>query len=224
MLTGVYGSPERPSLKRYFPVEGSENFHPKYTKKIGDSTYHIVPPFSFTNQDGETFTEKDVEDHIYVTDFFFTRCPGRCPKLTFQLKRVQEQFRGDTTLMILSHSVDPDYDQPDVLTRYAKNLGCDWESWNFLTGPEEDINSIAKEGYYITAIPGGGAERTDHSGKFVLVDKDRVIRGYYEGTDSVAVNKMMYDIKVLELEYVGHKRFKQFDYRPPKKKIELNAR
>jgi len=212
-LTGVYGKPESPHLDRFFEIGGDVTS--ASTKTVKDKEYHIIPPFSLLDQDGKTFTEGDLEGKIYVSDFFFTRCAGRCPKLTMQLKRVQREFRGDEELMIISHSVDPDYDRPEVLKRYAKNFGANWKNWRFLTGTEEQINHLGQKGYKVTAIPGGGAERTDHSGKMILVDKDRIIRGYYEGTDSISVNQMMYDIKTLKLEYMGGpKRFQQFEYKP----------
>jgi len=222
-LTGVYGKPKSPHLDRFFEI--TETFESPYTKQVGEKIYHQVPPFSFLNQDSVVFTQDDLADKIYVSDFFFTRCAGRCPKLTMQLRRVQNEFRGDNELMILSHSVDPEYDRPDILMRYAKNMGADWKNWQFLTGTNQEIDDLGKYGYFVTAIPGGGEDLNNHTGKIVLVDKDRVIRGYYEGTDSIAVNQMMYDIKTLKLEYMGGpKRFQQFEYKPKQKNTAIDLK
>jgi len=222
-LTGVYGNPESPKLDRFFEI--NDSFDSPYTKQVGEKAYHQVPPFALLNQDSIVFTQDSLKDKIYVSDFFFTRCAGRCPRLTLQLTRVQNEFRGDNELMILSHSVDPSYDRPDVLMRYAQNMGADWKNWQFLTGTEEEIKDLGQYGYYVTAIPGGGAELNDHTGKMVLVDKDRIIRGYYDGTDSTSVNKMMYDIKTLKLEYMGGpKRFQQFEYKPKQKNTAIDLK
>lgn len=222
-LTGYYGKPESPHLDRFFEI--SDSFQSDHTKQVGDKYYHQVPPFALLTQDSTIFTQDSLKDKIYVSDFFFTRCAGRCPKLTMQLRRVQNEFRGDNELMILSHSVDPSYDRPDILMRYAKNMGADWKNWQFLTGTEEEIKELGQYGYFVTAIPGGGAELNDHTGKMVLVDKDRIIRGYYDGTDTTSVNQMMYDIKTLKLEYMGGpRRFQQFEYRPKQKNTAIDLK
>ncbi len=213
-LIARYGNPGKPKLPRYFAIKG--DFNSATSVKFKDSLYHQVPAFSFVDQHGDTITEKTFEGEAYIADFFFTRCPTICPVLTRQLTRVMREFRTEPKLNIISHSIDPINDSIPVLKRYAERYNMDWPNWHFVTGDTAQIKYIAKKGYFVTAIPGDGAELTDHSGKFVLVDKQRVIRGYYDGTDSVSVNQLMYDIKVLLLEDMGYEKIQKFNYQPPK--------
>jgi len=215
-LIARYGKPGKPKLKRYFAI--NDDFSSSSVVKVGDTLYHQVPDFSFIDQNNEEITEKTLAGKIFITDFFFTRCPTICPVLTRQLVRVMNEFRTEPKLHILSHSIDPINDSVPVLKRFAERYEVNWPNWHFLTGDTATIKSIAKKGYFVTAIPGDGAEMTDHSGKFILVDKDRVIRGYYNGTDSAEVNKMMYDIKVLLLEDMKYESLPKFQYKPQSEK------
>lgn len=214
LLTAYYGNPSSPKLKRYFAAAGE--FQPAYTTTVGDSAYHIIPPFEFASSHGGTISNEDVKGNLYIADFFFTSCPGICPKKTRQLTRVVDFFKNETDLRILSHTVDPDRDSIPTLQRYAKRMNADWRNWHFLHGEEKDIQYISKNGYYVSAIA-PGVPKTDHTGKLILVDRKGIIRGFYEGTDSLEVNKLMFDIKVLKLEGMGPKRFKQIEYRAPEK-------
>ena len=178
-------------------------------KEITDTVYHTVPPFQFINQQGDTITEKWLNDKIYVADFFFSTCPTICPKMMTQLSKVNTENEKMQDFVIISHSVNPDHDSVPVLSEYAKLVHADAKKWALVTGKRKDIYDIAIDGYKLAAqedsrAPGGFL----HSEMFVLVDKSKRIRGYYDGTDSVVVNKLINDIKMLSAEY------KSREYKP----------
>ena len=164
---------------------------------------HEIPAFALLKQDGSELKSTDLEGKIYVADFFFTRCPGICPKMSTELTRVQEVFAGDTEVKIISFSVDPEYDRPDTLRSYAKKYNADLKQWTFVTGTKEAIYSLAQKGFFLSAM-----EDKDrpvefiHSDKMVLVDKKGWIRGYYNGTDKKDVNRLIDEIRVLKNMYV----------------------
>lgn len=171
-------------------------------KKKTDTIYHTIPPFTFLNQDGDTVTEKNLEDKIYVADFFFTTCPTICPKMMFQMERINVVNQKLNDFAIISHTVNPKHDSVAVLANYAKLVHADSKRWMLVTGNKKDIYDIAMDGYKLAVdedprAPGGFL----HSEMFVLVDKDKRIRGYYDGTDSAQVNKLMTDIKIVFTEY-----------------------
>jgi len=165
---------------------------------------HEVPDFSFKNQDGITIKREDFKGKIVVVDFFFSRCPGICPQMTNQLVRVQEKFKQDSLFQILSFTVDPEYDSSSVLKSYALKYGAIPEKWHFLTGRKDSIYSLAQKGFFITAME--DKERPldfIHSEKLVLVDREGRIRGYYNGTDSEEVDRLITEIQVLQYEYAN---------------------
>ncbi len=167
-----------------------------------DTLYHKIADFRFINQDSAVVTQKTFEDKIYVADFFFTTCPTICPVMKAQMLRVYDQFEDNETVMFLSHTIDPEYDTVGVLKNFSERLGVSGEKWHFVTGPKEDIYEIGQTSYMVTAMedrdaPGGFL----HSGAFILVDKDRHIRGLYDGTDEKEVNRLMNDIPRLLDEY-----------------------
>lgn len=187
-------------LKRYIPVP--ENVNQANSVKVNDTTWHTVPPFEFMGHTGKKITDELYKGKIYVTDFFFTHCPGICPMMSKQMARVQKEFRNDENLLFLSHTVDPERDDVATLAKYAEVYEVDSSRWSLVTGDKKDLYHQARKGYFVTAKEGdGGEEDFVHTEKFVLVDKQGVIRGYYDGTDSVAVNKLMSDVLVLMMEY-----------------------
>ncbi len=201
------GVPKRPKLPRFYAnVNGFES---DYTKTVKDTLWHIVPPFSFTDQNGKTFTEKNLEGNIYVADFVFTSCPGICPLMTQQMKRMQDRLEGKTNnLKFLTHTVDPDRDTPAVLKQYGEKYGANFDQWTFVTGTEEKLYDICRNGYRLGVGPGTeDTEEFDHSGRLVLLDRDRIVRGYYYGTDTNSVNQLMNDILVLQMEYPTKDKF-----------------
>jgi protein SCO1/2 len=168
-----------------------------------DTIYHSIPSFKFANQDGDTITEKNYEGKIYVADYFFTTCKSICPKMATELLRVQEKFAYTNGLVkILSHTVNPENDSIPVLKAYSQMVHADTKMWNFVTGDKKQLYDIAREGYLVNAMKGdGGADDFIHSELFVLVDKEKHIRGIYDGTNIKEVNNLLEDIKLLIVEY-----------------------
>lgn len=180
------------SSSRKLPILGEREFI------NGDSVYHTIPDFSFTNQDNQTITHKNYEGKIYVADFFFTTCPTICPIMKKQMLRVYEKFKENPKVGILSHSIDPRHDSVQVLKEYAARLGVKSKMWNFVTGEKAKIYEIGEKSYYVTA----GEDSTAaggiiHSGAFILVDTKRRVRGVYDGTKETDVTKLLKDMDVL---------------------------
>lgn len=167
-------------------------------KQITDTLYHQIPDFEFINQDSVKITQKDFAGKIYVADFFFTTCPTICPKMKTQMLRIFEKFKDNPKVGILSHSIDPRHDTPAVLKEFSKNLGIQNSMWQMVTGDKAKIYQIGQKSYMVSATddptePGGIV----HSGAFILVDKNRHIRGIYDGTEPEKVDKLMEDMEVL---------------------------
>jgi protein SCO1/2 len=139
---------------------------------------------------------------MYVADFFFTRCPGICPKMSTELTRVQEVFSKDEEIKILSFSVDPDYDQPDTLKKYSTKYSADLAQWTFVTGTKDSIYALAQKGFFLSAMEDAARPvEFIHSDKMVLVDRNGWIRGYYSGTDKKDVDRLIDEIRVLKNIY-----------------------
>lgn len=168
-------------------------------KTVTDTVYHKIAPFSFTNQQGKTITNASMEGKVYVADFFFTTCPTICPIMKTQMLRVYEKFKDEPRFQILSHTLDPVHDTPELLKEYAFKIGVeDDKTWHFLSGDQEKIFEIGQTSYLTTAMsdqnePGGIL----HSGAFVLIDQKGQIRGVYDGTKEDQVNRLMNDIPKL---------------------------
>jgi len=157
----------------------------------------INVPYTFTDQDGETISHTLFKGHIYVADFFFTSCPTICPLMKTQMSRVYDAFKDNSTVLLLSYSIDPEHDTVEVLHDYAQRLQISSAKWHMVTGDKEQIYKTAKL-YMLAALedeqaPGGYI----HSGSFCLVDQDGNIRGYYRGTEEEAVDRLIDDIKRL---------------------------
>ncbi|MES2565656.1 MAG: SCO family protein [Bacteroidota bacterium] len=166
-----------------------------------DTIYHTIQPFSFVNQFNDTITDKTIENKIYVADFFFATCQSICPKMSSQLVHVQNAFKSDNNVLILSHTVNPSNDTVEVLNGYAHSYGALKNKWHFLTGNKKAIYDLARYSYLVNALEeDGSAEGFLHSELFILVDSKKRIRGMYDGTDSVAVVKLISDIKLLKQE------------------------
>jgi len=158
-----------------------------------------ISSFNFTDQREDTYTDKEVKGCIYVADYFFVTCPGICKEMGSQLQRVYAAFEKEKNVKILSHTSKPDEDKPDVLMAYAQKMGVkDHDKWVFLTGDKKSLYDVAHNQYHIVDELGNGDEDDFiHSERFVLIDKDSYIRGYYDGTDSASVDKLMQDIRFL---------------------------
>lgn len=181
-------------------------FGPKQARAEGDTLYHKVPSFSLINQDGKTFSDKDLEGKIYVADFFFTSCKTICPKMTASLFVIQDKLKHIKEFSIVSHTVDPETDTIQQLKDYAMKVHALPEKWNFLTGDKKHIYDMARHGYYVTALEGdGGPDDFIHSETFILVDKEKHIRGIYDGTSVSDIERLVDEVTVLATQY----RFKE---------------
>ena len=159
---------------------------------------HHILDFALLDQNGDTLRLADVGERIIVADFFFTTCPTICPKMTKQMVRVQEAFRDADNLMLLSHSVTPEMDSVPVLAAYAQLHGVDPQRWRLLTGDRKQIYALARKSYFAVMDEGdGGPDDFVHTENFVLVDPQRRIRGFYDGTSPKDVDRLIADIAKL---------------------------
>lgn len=162
------------------------------------SKYHTIADFKFTNQNGKIITQKDYEGKIYVADFFFTTCPTICPIMAANMVEVQKAIKNNPKVMLLSHTVMPDVDSVPVLKKYAIEKGVIDSKWNLVTGDKKDIYAIARKSYLAVKM-GKPGELYDmvHTENFVLVDSKRRVRGFYDGTNSEEIKKLIEDIEWL---------------------------
>ncbi|PPK96502.1 protein SCO1/2 [Nonlabens xylanidelens] len=166
--------------------------------------YHKIAPFQLVNQNGDTITDKDYDNKIYVSDFFFTTCPTICPVMTKNMTLVQEEFKNDPDVMILSHSVTPEIDSVEVLKKYAVKKGVMDSKWNLVTGDRKQIYDLARKSYLAAKENKyGGDYALIHTENFLLVDKEGRLRGRsYDGTSEEDVLKLIEDIYILKSTYV----------------------
>ncbi len=165
----------------------------QYVKK-----YHTIAPFSMTNQNGETITEKDYENTIYIADFFFTTCPSICPIMTKNMHVLQEKLIKYPEVKLLSYSVTPEIDSVAQLKRYAQKNKVNDAQWNLVTGSKKEIYQLARKSYLVVKEDGdGGPFDMIHTENFVLVDRQKRIRGYYDGTQRDAMDNILNDVEIL---------------------------
>jgi protein SCO1 len=159
---------------------------------------HRIKDFGLIDQHGDSLTLADTEGKIIVADFFFTTCPTICPKMSMQMARVQEEFKDEPRLLLLSHSVTPETDTPEVLAEYAQRHGADPDRWRFLTGDRAQIYDLSRTSYFAALDEGdGGPDDFVHTENFVLVDSQRRLRGFYDGTDEKDVGRLIKDLRKL---------------------------
>ena len=171
-------------------------------KAVTDTVYQTVPPFSFINQDSSIVTNKDLDGKIYVVDFFFTSCPSICPVMHRNMLKVYAKFKGNDEVKIVSHTIDFKYDTPSVLKKYATKLGVEGEQWEFLRGSKDSIYTFAEKHYLTAVAEDGNADGGYvHQGWFVLVDKEKRLRGAYDGTNEEQVGQLINDMQTLLDEY-----------------------
>lgn len=177
---------------------------PEVVKKVVDgketeqTVYPTIPDFSFINEDKEVVTEKDFKGKVYVADFFFVTCPTICPVMKKNMLTVYKEYKNNPDVKILSHTIDPEHDTPEILKKYATDLGVTGKMWQFVTGDKEKIYDIGQKHYMVSALEDSSqAGGYIHSGAFVLVDKDRHIRGMYDGTTEDGTAKLIKDLAVL---------------------------
>ncbi len=163
---------------------------------------HRIADFELTDQTGSTVTYADFENKIYVADFFFTTCPNICPKMTASLSGLSEFYKNDTDIMFLSHSVTPEKDSVPVLAAYAEKYNVDSKRWKLTTGDKKHIYELARRSYFAVTTEGdGGVKDFIHTENFILVDKERKIRGFYDGTSAQDMERLKGDITILRYEY-----------------------
>lgn len=168
-----------------------------YVKK-----YHSIADFKLINQNGDTISQADYADKIYIADFFFTTCPTICPVMTANMADIQQIIKDDDEVMLLSHSVTPEIDSVPQLKKYALEKGVIDVKWNLVTGDKKQIYELARKSYLAVLTDGdGGPYDMIHTENFILVDKERRIRGFYDGTSSEEVAQLLEDLKVLKSSY-----------------------
>ena len=164
--------------------------------------YHKIKDFSMKNQNGETITQEFYNDKIYVADFFFTTCPTICPIMTENMGYVQEKIKNDSDVLLLSFSVTPEIDSIEQLKKYAIEKNVIDSKWNLVTGNKKDIYNLARTSYLVAKTNGdGGKYDMIHTENFVLVDKEKRIRGFYDGTNSKEMDQLLNDINILKNSY-----------------------
>ena len=179
------------------PIFGERNIEGK------DTIYHKIAHFEFVDQDSAIITNETFKGKIYIADFFFTSCRTICPIMKTQLSRVYDTLKNTQDVLILSHTIDPEFDTVALLHDFAERLGVESKKWHFVTGSKDSIYKIAQTSYFATAME----DRTEpdgfiHSGAFLLMDKIGRIRGKYDGTKEEDVNRLIRDIERLRNEYV----------------------
>ena len=164
--------------------------------------YHKIANFSLTNQNGNRISQRDYQGKIYVADFFFTTCPSICPIMTNNMVYIQSKIMDDPQVKLLSFSVTPEIDSVPQLKKYALEKGVNDKKWNLLTGEKKEIYTLARKSYFVVKEDGdGGPHDMIHTENFVLVDPEKRIRGYYDGTDKAAMENLLADLKILKEEY-----------------------
>jgi protein SCO1/2 len=189
----------------------AKRLNPRWNEAEMDTVFQTIPSFSLTDETGKAFDSNSLKGKIYVASFFFTRCTTICPKITTQLSRVQDTFHQDPEVQLLSISVDPKFDEPEKLAAYSKRFDANKGQWYFLTGEKKVIYPLVLKGFH---VPLADASEYDlaitkpdetfiHSERLVLVDKEGIIRGFYDGTDKKEVDRLLVEIKVLKSIYTN---------------------
>lgn len=189
-------------LKVYNPVDVNPSLVHESIKHITKD--HKIADFKLINQNGETITQKDYQNKIYIADFFFTRCTNICIAMAYNMSELQEYYKNDDDILFLSHSVTPVMDSVPVLKKYAEEKGVIDGKWNVTTGSKKHIYDLARKSYMAVIEEGdGGEDDFIHTEQFILIDKERRIRGFYDGTDRKDMEKLKEDIVLLKQEYTN---------------------
>ena len=190
------------------PIEVLPIYQPaEVNEKLVDSSiihvakYHKISDFKLTNQNGKEITQANYKDKIYVADFFFTTCQDICPVMTKNMYQLQEKLKNDNEILLLSHTVIPEVDTEKRLKEYAIENNVDDSKWNLLTGDKKQIYELARKSYL--AVEDSNFNEFDmiHTENFMLIDKEKQIRGFYDGTNSEEINRLLKDIEILKQSY-----------------------
>ncbi|WP_405267968.1 SCO family protein [Cellulophaga sp. Ld12] len=190
--------------KKILPIYQPADFNPELvdTSLLHVKKYHTIGNFSLTNQNGALITNDTYKDKIYIADFFFTTCPTICPIMTDNMGTIQQEILDDDEVMLLSHSVTPEIDSVVQLKAYAIKKGVVDRKWNLVTGDKKQIYNLARKSYMAVKTDGdGGPFDMIHTENFMLIDKERRIRGTYDGTNPEEIEKLLEDLKVLKDSY-----------------------
>lgn len=188
------------SYERKLVVHNPININPELVDVSlqGISENHKVMDFELINQNGEVITQNNYKDKIYVADFFFSSCPTICPIMTNNMAKIQKEFLDDKDILLLSLSVTPKFDSVPKLKEYASKNGVIDAKWNITTGDKKHIYELARKSYFAATDDGdGGLQDFIHTSNFVLVDKNKQIRGVYDGIDTDEIQRLINDIKIL---------------------------
>lgn len=197
---GCNESREKTSRVDELPFYKDASYTPQWiSEKEISSDFHRIPSFELVNQLGENISEEDLNNKVTVVDFFFTICPGICPKMTSNMKMVQDAFMEEKKVMLLSHTVMPDYDSVEVLKEYANIKGIEKKEWYLLTGERSVIYDLGRNQYFIEEDLGLEKDPDDfiHTENFVLIDQNRRIRGIYNGLNKSSVKQLIADMRTL---------------------------
>lgn len=188
----------------YLPYYNDDSFTPHWLtpNTAEEKAFHKIPDFSLTNQLGEAVTQNTFENKIFITDFFFTTCPGICPKMTGNMAKIQEEFKNDNEILLLSHSVMPSTDSVSVLRAYANINDVIDNKWHLVTGDRNEIYALGRDHYFVESDLGEVKSIDDflHTENFLLIDKNKHIRGIYNGLNRASVAQLITDIKALQKE------------------------
>ena len=191
------------------PVEVLPVYQPaEVNEKLVDSSiihvakYHKISDFKLTNQNGKEITQANYKDKIYVADFFFTTCQDICPVMTKNMYQLQEELKNDNQILLLSHTVIPEVDTVEQLKEYAIENNVDDSKWNLVTGDKKQIYELARKSYLAVEDSNFNEYDMIHTENFMLIDKEKQIRGFYDGTNSEDINRLLKDIEILKQSYV----------------------
>ncbi|MBK6263611.1 SCO family protein [Marivirga sp. S37H4] len=204
LACGNSNESKKTKAEEEFPILGRKQFVERQVngKTVTDTLDHTVPDFRLVNQDSVWVTPETFSGKVYIADFFFTSCPTICPTMKKEMLRVYEAYKDNDEVAIISHTIDPEYDTVALLKDFAERLDVEAPKWHFVTGEKEEIYELGQKGYMVTALEDENEEGGFiHSGAFILVDKERKIRGVYDGTQSSDVDQLIKDIQRLLATY-----------------------
>lgn len=192
------------SRVEHLPYYDDASFTPHWLTPNSEEEkqFHKIPDFKLVNQLGDTLTQKTFDDKLYITDFFFTSCPGICLKMTGNMSKLQEEFKEDADILLLSHSVTPSIDSVSVLKTYAEKNAIMDNKWHLVTGDKMEIYELGRKQYFVENDLGIPKDINDflHTENFLLIDKNKHIRGIYNGLNRASIAQLITDIKALKKE------------------------
>lgn len=195
----------KPFLPIYQPAEVNYKLVDSSLQHV--KKYHRIADFNLINQNGDSISQDFYRDKIYIVDFFFTTCPSICPIMTKNMFQIQKKILNDPNVLLLSHTVDPETDSVAQLKKYSLLNGVIDLKWNLVTGDKKQIYNLARKSYFVAENDGdGGPNDMIHSENFVLVDPEKRIRGFYDGTDFKAIKSLFNDIEILKEEYLNFEK------------------